>query len=349
MFSISVCMIVKDEELVIERALHCVSKFADEIIIVDTGSKDRTKEICKKFNTNIFDFKWCNDFSKARNFSFSKATKDYIMWLDADDFISETNIEKINKLKYNKQDIDVYMFKYVMSFEDNKPTFEFFRERLLKRSKHFEFQGFVHEVITPSGKIQYEDISIEHRKEKENPTKRNLKLYRDAIKRGIKFNPREQYYYSRELFYNFYYKKCIKELKKYLNMKDNYTPNIKGAYLLLCDSYLYTNNPKLALKNIFDSIRLYTPNSETCCMVAKIYENLNDTNQAIFWYNIALIAPNTSEGFIQKKYSDFIPYLELCKLYYKIDYNESKKYFLLAKNINPTNKIIKYNEQFFKI
>ena len=71
---ISVCLIVKDEELVIERCLCCVQKFADEIIVVDTGSKDRTKELAKKFTDKVFDFEWDDDFSKARNFSFSKAT-----------------------------------------------------------------------------------------------------------------------------------------------------------------------------------------------------------------------------------------------------------------------------------
>ena len=95
MFSLSLCMIVKDEEDVIDRVLTCSNRFADEIIIVDTGSKDKTKEICKNFTDKIYDFVWCDNFSLARNFSFSKATKEYIMWLDADDYITEQNIQKI--------------------------------------------------------------------------------------------------------------------------------------------------------------------------------------------------------------------------------------------------------------
>ena len=74
-------------------------QIADEIIIVDTGSTDNTKKIASKFTNKIYDFRWCYDFSKARNFSFSKATKDYIMWLDADDVILQEDIEKVLNLK----------------------------------------------------------------------------------------------------------------------------------------------------------------------------------------------------------------------------------------------------------
>src|SRR6478752_10892384 len=93
-FSISLCMIVKNEEAVIERCLTSVRPVVDEIIIVDTGSMDHTKEIVSTFTNCIYDFKWIDDFSAARNFAFSKATKDYILWLDADDVITEENITK---------------------------------------------------------------------------------------------------------------------------------------------------------------------------------------------------------------------------------------------------------------
>ena len=71
---ISLCMIVKNEEDVIARCLDSVSRCVDEIIIADTGSSDRTKEICRDFTDKVFDFDWTDDFAAARNFSFSKAT-----------------------------------------------------------------------------------------------------------------------------------------------------------------------------------------------------------------------------------------------------------------------------------
>ena len=87
--SLSVCMIVKNEEAVIGRCLNCVCKFADQIIVVDTGSADNTVEEVKKFTDNVYFFKWCDDFSAARNFSLEKADCEYVMWLDADDVISD--------------------------------------------------------------------------------------------------------------------------------------------------------------------------------------------------------------------------------------------------------------------
>ena len=89
MATLSLCMIVKNEEAVLSRCLESIKDAVDEIIIVDTGSSDATKEIAKKYTDLVYDFKWINNFSAARNFSFSKASKDYIIWLDADDVITK--------------------------------------------------------------------------------------------------------------------------------------------------------------------------------------------------------------------------------------------------------------------
>jgi glycosyltransferase involved in cell wall biosynthesis len=87
MFTLSVCMIVKDEEPVLARCLACARRFADEIIVVDTGSVDRTKEIAAGFTDRVYEYAWRDDFAAARNYSYSLANCDYIMWLDADDVV----------------------------------------------------------------------------------------------------------------------------------------------------------------------------------------------------------------------------------------------------------------------
>ena len=117
MAEISLCMIVRNEESVIGRCLSCAEKFADEIVIADTGSCDGTKRVCERYTRNIFDFEWCDDFAAARNFAFSKATKEYVMWLDADDVVSDENIGKLLELKasLDGDPIDTVMCKYVMS------------------------------------------------------------------------------------------------------------------------------------------------------------------------------------------------------------------------------------------
>ncbi len=90
----SVCIIAKNEEKNIERCLSSIQHFDCEIIVVDTGSTDRTKEIAQKYGAKVYDFEWINDFSAARNFSISKASYDWILVLDCDEWTEESDPEE---------------------------------------------------------------------------------------------------------------------------------------------------------------------------------------------------------------------------------------------------------------
>lgn len=343
MFTISIAMIVKNEELTLDRVLSCVKLFADEIIIVDTGSQDKTKDIAFKYTDKVYDFTWCDDFSKARNYAFSLASKDYIMWIDADDYISTPNIQKLIDLKsQSDKTIDVYMLKY--SIGDN---FIFFRERILKREKNFKWNGAVHEVITPSGEIEYKDIIIEHRKEKANEPKRNLKIYYKLLREKHKFSPREQYYYSRELYYNRHFKKAIVQLKKYLKMHDNYLPNILGAYTMIADAFYNLKDYHNAIKYLTESITIFIPTPEICSKLADCFEKITKIDNCIYWYENALLSPKQNQGFVNTDYDTFIPALELCRLYYPKNKDKAKEFYELAKKEKPFHPSIKYNEKFF--
>lgn len=92
-------MIVKNEEPVLARCLDSVASMMDEIIIVDTGSTDRTKEIAAQYTSRIYDFTWCDDFSAARNYAFSLATMDYIYCPDADEYLDLENQRRFLRLK----------------------------------------------------------------------------------------------------------------------------------------------------------------------------------------------------------------------------------------------------------
>lgn len=102
---LSVCYIVKNEEKNIRESLESIKNLADEIIIVDTGSTDNTKKICGEYTEKIFDYEWQNDYGSARNFSLSKATKEWILVLDADERLY--NHEGVHKLM-NDNEIDVW-------------------------------------------------------------------------------------------------------------------------------------------------------------------------------------------------------------------------------------------------
>ena len=99
MITVSVCMIVKNEEKLLGRCLNCLKEIADEIIIVDTGSTDNTKKVAAEYTDRIYDFSWTGSFSDARNFSFSKATKDYIYAADADEVLDDENQKQFLLLK----------------------------------------------------------------------------------------------------------------------------------------------------------------------------------------------------------------------------------------------------------
>jgi glycosyltransferase involved in cell wall biosynthesis len=97
--TISLCLIVKNEEQTLEHCLSSVQDIPDEIIIVDTGSTDRTREISAKWTPHVVDFEWIDDFAAARNASFAYATQEYILWLDADDILAPEDRTKLLQLK----------------------------------------------------------------------------------------------------------------------------------------------------------------------------------------------------------------------------------------------------------
>ena len=197
MISISLCMIVKDEEKVLARCLESAKDIVDEIIIVDTGSKDKTKNIASKYTDKVYDFKWVDDFSKARNYSFSKATKEYILWLDADDVILKEDKKKFLLLKNSlDKKIDIVMMKYNLSYDkEGKATFSYNRERLIKNNKGYKWVSPVHEVILPSGNIIFSDIAISHKKEKKeyaSVIRKRTKHKRQNLQTGFQHSVRQR-------------------------------------------------------------------------------------------------------------------------------------------------------------
>jgi len=96
--TISCCMIARDEEYFIQDAILSVKDLVDEVVVVDTGSVDRTMELARGLGARVFNFSWKNDFSAARNYALSKATKEWILILDADEVLEKGDFDKIKKL-----------------------------------------------------------------------------------------------------------------------------------------------------------------------------------------------------------------------------------------------------------
>lgn len=165
MISISVCMIVKNEERVLARCLDSLLEIADEIVIVDTGSSDRTKEIAGNYTDKIYDFVWVDDFSAARNYSFSKATKEYIYVADADEVIEEEERQKFIKLKEELDPgVEIVQMLYTNQLSCNT-TYNFdeeLRPKLYRRLREFVWEEPLHEAVRLTPVIFDSEIRIRH-------------------------------------------------------------------------------------------------------------------------------------------------------------------------------------------
>ena len=95
---VSLSMIVRDEEHNLDDCLRPIADLFDEIVIVDTGSRDDTRSIARQFTPHVHEFAWCDDFSAARNESLARTTGDWIMWLDADDRIRSEHVIGLRRL-----------------------------------------------------------------------------------------------------------------------------------------------------------------------------------------------------------------------------------------------------------
>ncbi len=349
---ISLCMIVKNEEDTLERCLESIKDTVDEIIIVDTGSSDKTKEIALNYTDKVYDFEWCGDFSKARNYAFSKATMDYCMWLDADDIVTRENAEKIKKLKEKNSGADIYMIKYATGFDDNNnTTFWYYRERILKKCESLIWEGKVHEAIVPFGIVEYLDITIEHRKIHVKDSDRNLRIYENMEKNGEKFNPREMYYYGRELFYHNKYNEAITLLERFIKEKNSWIENKIDAYKIIAFCYKSIGNNNEYLKNMIKGNSIDTPRADICCHIASYFMDKNNFIQAIFWYKNALNCEkdNKKGGFIEPDYYDYIPYIQLCVCLDRIGRIEQAfEYNKKAERIKRNSKAVKFNNIYFE-
>jgi len=176
-------MIVKDEEHSLKQCLVRLKGKVEEVIIVDTGSIDRTKELALEFTDKVYDFEWCNDFSKARNFAISKASFDWILVLDADEEVVDFDKKKVEEFTTSNEEV-VGRIKRINIFEDShgdKRHIE--RVNRLFNKNFYYYSGSIHEQVTSiKGKV-YEtseiDIMAEHNGYSREVINRTSKLERN--------------------------------------------------------------------------------------------------------------------------------------------------------------------------
>lgn len=200
---LSVCMIVKNEERFLGQCLASVKDIADELIVIDTGSTDRTVEIAREHGAQVGQFEWCNDFAAARNASIAPATGDWILFLDADEELSPAEKQTLPAL-LNSDNVALIRLPLINTHQGQ--VSKSILPRLFRNIPAIQFQGCVHEgVYTALLKVSKEwqmDISVgdllilHHGYTAEVISERN-KVQRnyELLLKALEERPNEAYFY----------------------------------------------------------------------------------------------------------------------------------------------------------
>lgn len=334
MISVSVCMIVKNEEAVLARCLDCLSGIADEIIVADTGSTDSTPQIARKYTEKVFSFPWRNDFSEARNFAFSKATKDYIYSADADEVLDAENQEKFKLLKQNlPAEVEVVEMRYAnqLQFNTNYNYDVEYRPKLFRRVRGFRWTEPVHETIDLSLHMLDSDIVITHCPS-ELHAKRDFQIFGEMVQKGP-LNSRLHRMYAKELFFageseDFlaaypYFESTLHEESRSLD-----DIRVSQCVAARCSRLRgeTTGFFKTALKNVIGG----TPCAEVCCELGEFFHSAGDEEEAATWFYTAAFG---AESEIDLRTSGVFPLRRLADCYEALGLpEEARAYRAKAEN-----------------
>jgi glycosyltransferase involved in cell wall biosynthesis len=295
MSTISLCMIVKNEEKLLARCLDSVSDLMDEIIIVDTGSTDDTKKVAARYTDKIFDFKWVDDFSAARNYAFSKATMDYIYSCDADEILDSDNHEEFRKLKAVLiPEVEIVQMKYseIASEQTVLNSKNEYRPKLFKRLRNYVWINPVHETVRLDPVVFDSDIVIMHRPDKtEEHSKRDFRIFSGMVKRGEKISDPLLNMYARELW-----KKGSKEdfktasryFKEIIN-KESVDPDcleIAAVIMTRASRLLKRTSDFIKYTSMLQSVGL--GGSELFYELGEFFYDSEEYEDALVWYRSAV-------------------------------------------------------------
>jgi glycosyltransferase involved in cell wall biosynthesis len=344
-------MIVKNEEDVLDRCLDSVKEVADEIIIVDTGSTDRTKEIAARFTGKVLDFPWIDDFAAARNYAFSHATQEFILWLDADDFFAEKDRLLLLELKKTLDPTvdSVTMPYYLVVDQAGNATYSIRRNRLVRRACGFRWIGAVHEYLEVGGRIIDSEIAVRHKKERIH-TDRNLKIYRRLLEAGREFTPRDLYYYANELKDNGIYEEAVLYYEKFLDGKRGWIEDNIAACLRMSECFGFLNRCDQQLQSLFRTMSFDLPRAEACCQIGAFFFDANQLDRSIFWFELAtnLKQPSGTLGALDHAAWTWLPHLQLCVCHDRLgSFEEARRHNDIALAYNPAHPSMLFNKSYF--
>ena len=289
MITISVCMIVKNEEKVLARCLDSLRPIADEIIIADTGSTDATKEIAARYTDKIYDFTWVDDFAVARNFVFSKATKDYIYSADADEVLDEANCKKFLQLKQLLlPEIEMVQFLYTNQLKHNT-TYNYdteYRPKLYKRLREFVWEDPLHESVRREPVIYDSDIAIIHMPERPHGT-RDFEIMQKTIQKQGGLSKKLRKMYARELFIagkDSDFVNAESYFAAVLEAPDTEAEGMTEALCVLAKAAEVRQDTEGFFKAVLKAVATGNPPAEICTLLGTHYEAREDYAESCIWY-----------------------------------------------------------------
>jgi glycosyltransferase involved in cell wall biosynthesis/predicted SAM-dependent methyltransferase len=343
----SLALIVKNEESCLDKCLESFSKIADEIVVVDTGSTDRTKEIARKYTDKIHDFKWIDDFSAARNYSFDKCTGTFIFWCDGDDCIYPEDIEKFKALDLSNKEVVICNYEYAHD-EMGNSLMTVPRERII-RTDLFREQGVrwkepIHEYLpltkefngkSEMCKIFISDISTHHFK-KAGSSERNIKILDRIVKKPGCIS-RNLYYYGRELLdlggNNI--ELGIQYMNKFIEKGDGFWEDIYAAHYRLAEVYFGRDEAKFK-QHLIKSIEIEERRAEPFYLMAQYWESKGQWLRAAQWYEFctSVKRPKDLLASYQPGLYTWQPCLQNCLMYNNLG--------MLQEALDWNNKALKY-------
>lgn len=318
--TLSMCLIVKNEEFHLPNLLNSVKSIVDEIILVDTGSTDRTKEIGEEFGAKIFDFKWNNDFSAARNFSMDQATGDWILIMDADEVITKEDGDKLKSLLHFPPQI-VYLMdtrnylnepftpdwiRVIGEYPDEEKGFTGYiisrKIRLLPNDPNLRFQFPVHELISLTDCFRYNynhklfSVPIHHygvtREKKPKWEEKNL-MYLDIGIQKIKEEPSNPAaFYELGVEYGILGKP--KEASENLERCLELNPNHKKAPTRLSKAYIQLGELKRAKECLMKGLETAENKTDVLTGLGFVHQKEEDWEGSIKFLDQAKILDNKS-------------------------------------------------------
>lgn len=292
---ISVAMIVKNEEEMLARCLESV-KEADEIVVCDTGSKDKTIEIAKKYTDKVYtDFVWCDHFGKARQHSKEKCTGDWIMIIDADEFL-ENSFSDVREAIEKADKAGAQFVNVNTTAEHGRATNKF--TRIFKNIPEVTWRGAAHNYLElKGGEKKIYESNITHRygnspAHKLDPD-RTLRILTKACKQNSTLS-RERYYLGREHLYRKNFDECIKHLEKYLKVS-KYKAERADAYLMIARCHWYSQKGNLAREACLQAIGINPNFKEALDLMGDMYYEPARSR----WKSFAQLADNTDVLFVR--------------------------------------------------